>query len=139
VIINDQDLVLVGERSDYPGAWQLPQGGVEPDESPEDAVIRELDEEIGTKDVTIIQRAAAPVDYEFPPELQGGIAKQFRGQRQWWFKLKLTGPSMPDLSRADGEFMSLEWRPVDQIVSDIVHWKKQAYQAGFELLGWQGE
>ncbi|HIC45035.1 MAG TPA: NUDIX domain-containing protein, partial [Sulfurimonas sp.] len=46
--------VFIAERSDLNNIWQFPQGGIDEGETPEDAMFRELEEEIGTRDVKIV-------------------------------------------------------------------------------------
>ena len=53
VLLNADGQVFVAERIDTPGAWQMPQGGIDADEDPRAAVVRELEEEIGTSNAEI--------------------------------------------------------------------------------------
>lgn len=133
-IINDEDRLLAGERSDIPGSWQLPQGGIDPGESPEQALFRELSEEIGCSDLEIIRRLDEPIRYDFPSNLRSEVAKSYAGQEQYWFLLKLNVSAKPDLEAADGEFSQLTWMPVDHLVSGVVFWKQEAYRQGLSRL-----
>lgn len=139
VIAREDGYLLVGERSDQPGAWQLPQGGIDDGESSEEALFRELREEIGTRDVTIITKLSKPIYYDFPAEMNTRLAKQFRGQEQWWFHLKLQEKAKPDLSLSDGEFQSLAWHTPKEVLQGIISWKKVAYEQGLRQLGILGE
>ena len=58
VVVNHAGLVLACHRSDSTGIWQIPQGGIEEGESDEEAMHRELEEEIGTSDVDILGKLA---------------------------------------------------------------------------------
>ena len=131
VIQRPDGCVFAGQRSDRDNVWQLPQGGVEPGESPEQAVRRELLEEIGTASVETIMVCNEPIFYDFPPGMQAPIAKQFRGQKQVWFLLKFTQAARPDLSNSDGEFKALDWREPSVLLAGVVEWKKTAYERGF--------
>src|SRR5689334_19905954 len=88
VIKNKNGHVLAGERADCKGAWQLPQGGIDPGETAETALFRELREEIGTDRVRILQRLPQAITYEFPASMQRQGLKAFRGQSQDWFLLE---------------------------------------------------
>ena len=55
-LLNKENKVFVAERVDLPGSWQMPQGGIDPGELPEEAAMRELKEEIGTDHAEIIDR-----------------------------------------------------------------------------------
>ncbi len=86
--------MLVAERLDRRGAWQMPQGGVQKDEEPKVAALRELKEEIGTDNAEIIAQLPEKLRYEFPDWLQykGGIFRgKYRGQEQDWFALRFLG------------------------------------------------
>ena len=49
VLMNGDGLVFAGQRIDTPGAWQMPQGGIDKGETPREAALRELEEEIGVR------------------------------------------------------------------------------------------
>ncbi|MFW7380165.1 MAG: RNA pyrophosphohydrolase [Oligoflexus sp.] len=138
-IVRSDGHLLVGERSNQPGAWQLPQGGIDEGESPEQAVLRELREEIGTNSVTILSRGLQTICYEFPPEMITKISAQYRGQEQWWFSLQLHSQARPDLALSDGEFVNLDWRSPREVLENIISWKKIAYERGLRQLGLLGE
>ncbi|MEY4631964.1 MAG: hypothetical protein RIQ81_2084 [Pseudomonadota bacterium] len=135
VFINDEGKVLLGERSDAPGAWQLPQGGVDPGESHDQAIVREMREELGVNGFDIIRRATEMCSYEFPPTLPAGIAKNFRGQEQQWYLLRFQDHKFPDLAAADGEFRAVAWQPVTAAIDGVIEWKRDCYRKGFRLLG----
>ena len=71
---HDDDRVLAFERTDVPGAWQLPQGGIDKGEEPIDAARRELAEEtgLGADDVELVGEYPEWVVYELPAELRAG-------------------------------------------------------------------
>src|SRR3984957_9184127 len=94
-LFNREGLVLVAERRDRPGAWQMPQGGVQKGEALHVAALRELKEEIGTDNAEIIAMVPEKLTYEFPDwqqrEKSGANAPyrgKYRGQEQTWLALK---------------------------------------------------
>ncbi|MCX7932354.1 MAG: RNA pyrophosphohydrolase, partial [Rhodovarius sp.] len=98
VLFNPAGLVLVARRADLPnaegapGGWQLPQGGMDPEEDPRIAVLRELKEEIGTDRAEIIGEYPGWLTYDLPPHLLGkALGGRWRGQRQKWFALRFLG------------------------------------------------
>jgi len=136
VISNASGDVLIAERSDPRGAWQFPQGGIDPGETPEVAIQREILEELGIPTIEIIGRAKESVRYEFPREMTGDIAQKYRGQDQIWFHLCCKPGVLPDLSiAADKEFVAYTWVSVQEALDRIVDFKKHAYKRGLELLG----
>ncbi len=132
VIVNKDRKILVGERSDRPGIWQMPQGGIDEGETSEEALMRELKEEIGTDKARIIKKLDDKIAYDFPEELAGDIMKKYKGQIQDWFLLELEDTAVLDLSKSLGEFTALDWKDADSILSGIVFWKKEAYKQGLE-------
>ncbi len=134
VIRNQDGQVLAGERADCKGAWQLPQGGIDPGETAETALFRELREEIGTDRVRILQRLPQAITYEFPVSMQRQGLKAFRGQIQDWFLLELIDTAMPDLSLSEGEFQNLSWMEANSLIEGIVVWKREAYIEGLSAL-----
>jgi putative (di)nucleoside polyphosphate hydrolase len=135
VIKDERGQVLAGERTDAKGAWQLPQGGIDPGESAEEALFRELREEIGTDALHIIRRLPEQVRYDFPPGMDSGPARNYRGQQQTWFLLQLLPEGRPDLAQSDGEFQDIKWAQPQDLVGGIVPWKREAYRAGLQALG----
>ena len=97
-LFNRAGHVLVARRADLPnaegapGGWQLPQGGIDQDEDPREAVLRELAEEIGTDRARIIGEHPDWLTYDLPPSLLGvALGGRYRGQRQRWFALRFLG------------------------------------------------
>ena len=104
-------LVLIGQRADYPESWQFPQGGIDRGETPEDAVRREIAEEVGLgPEVYRITARSGPHRYEFPA---GRDRRGHDGQEQTYFLCHLHGPGPPaiDLARTCGEFAAFRWVP----------------------------
>src|SRR5689334_14129271 len=92
VLINGKGRVFVAMRIDTPGAWQLPQGGIDQGETPRQAALRELHEEIGTDAARIIGVTRNWLRYDLPADLQAKVWKgKYRGQEQKWFLMKFTG------------------------------------------------
>lgn len=135
VFTNDRGQVLVGERRVPRGAWQFPQGGIDPGESPEAAVLREMREELGCRNVEVLAKAPSPVRYEFPS--RASVAKgAYVGQEQVWFLLRFPAGDGPDLAKAkDDEFVDLAWVTPDEALARIVDFKKSAYVLGLKALG----
>lgn len=145
-LFNTRGLVLVAERRDRRGAWQMPQGGVHKDEMPHTAALRELKEEIGTNNAMILGRLPDKLRYEFPDWLQykGGVFRgKYRGQEQTWFALLFKGTDHDiDLSGADEpeepEFVDWKWVTLSETPRLVVDFKKEVYQhmaAGFKSYG----
>jgi putative (di)nucleoside polyphosphate hydrolase len=100
--------ILICERSDTPGAWQFPQGGIEPGETPAAALAREVLEEISLPRRSYsIAAVRGPYRYRFP----AGITKKgFRGQAHHYFLLRLRGPkSLIDPAAGNREFRQTRW------------------------------
>lgn len=136
VVLDAQGRLLVGERARQPGTWQLPQGGIERGETPEQALLREMREEIGTDRIEILARSVRPISYRFPEP----ILRQMRwsGQSQIWFLLRLREGEQPSLEASDGEFIGLAWHTLDAVIEQVISWKREAYESGLSALGLRG-
>ena len=134
VFTNSAGEVLVCERSDVDGAWQLPQGGIEPGESALLALYREMREELGCDRFKVIKEAPGLIKYRFPETLEKKISKKWIGQSQIWFHTVFDENHAPDLSKADGEFKAFEWRKPAKVLAEIIPWKQAAYQEGLSKL-----
>jgi putative (di)nucleoside polyphosphate hydrolase len=131
-LINREGRVLVGQRADRDEpAWQLPQGGIEENETPRQAVLRELAEEIGTDRATVIGEMPGWVAYDFPGDLAARVWDgRYRGQKQKWFALRFEGSDADIDLAASGrpEFRDWKWVPVDALAALAVPFKRQVYE-----------
>ena len=135
VFQNDEGLVLVGERRREMNSWQFPQGGVDAGETADQAVNREMREELGCDKFEIVKKSENMISYDFPTDLNSRIAKQFRGQSQYWYLLNFKDGDGPDLSKADHEFRAFRWLSVESAVKSVIPWKREAYIKGLKILG----
>jgi putative (di)nucleoside polyphosphate hydrolase len=137
-LFNREGLVFVARRADFPnaegapGGWQLPQGGIDADEDPRAAVLRELEEEIGTARATIMGEHDAWLTYDLPPELIGkALGGKYRGQRQRWFALRFTGVDNDIRLDLDPhpEFDAWRWAELAELPGLAVGFKRPIYEA----------
>lgn len=129
VVANSAGLILACERSDRTGAWQLPQGGIENGESPEEALFRELEEEIGTSDVTIIDRLNEVIRYDWPKKL---YKKGYLGQEQHYFLVNLKEEGLLNLEDSV-EFQSTKWMKPQEFIKVVEGFKAEAYETAINL------
>jgi putative (di)nucleoside polyphosphate hydrolase len=129
-------LLLTGQRSKHPGAWQFPQGGVESGESYEDALGREVREELGIADFSILKTSEHFYFYDFPKEEKIPLAQKFKGQKQKWFLCALNPAHPPNLNLAsDQEFNAISWENPKKILDGIISWKKPVYYLALKEFG----
>jgi putative (di)nucleoside polyphosphate hydrolase len=131
MLVNGEGRVFVGRRLDTPNAWQMPQGGIDPGETPRDAALRELGEEIGTAAAEIVAETKGWLRYDLPPELVGKVWKgKYRGQEQKWVMARFTGADRDiDLATEHPEFDAWQWVEPDDLVGLIVPFKRPIYEA----------
>jgi putative (di)nucleoside polyphosphate hydrolase len=120
--------VLVLERIDVPGAWQLPQGGLEVGEEPIEAIKREIREETGIKEINLRLLSPDPrlLAYELPREFRS--KKTGRGQVQLWFLFCYEGSDEAITLGDKKEFRDWKWMSMDDLVSIVVPFRKPVYQ-----------
>ena len=88
MILNTNKKILVGRRLDHPsGYWQMPQGGIDDNENPKEAVWREMMEEIVTNKAKLIKVSNQWINYDIPSETLKTLpwGHKYIGQRQKWF------------------------------------------------------
>ena len=126
--------VFVGRRINGRGAyqWQMPQGGVDLDEAPADAVLREMEEEIGVsaKFVDVLDQTDDWLYYDFPLALRKRMGGPFLGQRQKWFALRFKGTdSEVRLDKHKPEFDVWRWARLEDVPGLVVPFKRPVYEA----------
>jgi putative (di)nucleoside polyphosphate hydrolase len=130
MLINAQGKVFVAKRIDTTSdAWQMPQGGIDDGEDAFAAALRELGEEIGTHNASLIAQNGDWLHYDLPahlvPKLWGG---KYRGQRQLWFCLSFLGDdSEINIATAHPEFCEWQWIDIDRLPDIIVPFKRELY------------
>ena len=134
VLFDATGRVLVARRAGVAAgseaAWQLPQGGIDEGEDPRAAVLRELEEEIGTARTEIIGEHADWLSYDLPPDLAGrALGGRYRGQRQRWFALRFTGTDA-DIRldhTAHVEFDAWRWTALAELPALAVGFRRAIY------------
>ncbi len=133
MLLNKQGLVFVGRRNDIEEseAWQMPQGGINPGEQPQQAALRELAEETGIKEVDIISQSSQWLYYEYPAKIhKKSFAQFYRGQQQRWFAMRFLGDEKDiDLNASHAEFDSWQWTKIERLTAMIVNFKRPVYEA----------
>ncbi len=128
VIINSSGQVLALERTDHPGAWQFPQGGIDDGEEPLTAVYREVEEETGipANALALIRQHPRLLSYELPIEWRG--EKVGRGQTQRWFLFRLFSDDAIQLP-SPGEFSHWRWLRFAELLPLVAPFRQEIYQA----------
>ena len=141
MVLNRAGLVFVGRRTDGPEhvdlthVWQMPQGGIDEDEDPYKAALRELYEETSIRSVQKLGEIADWLTYDLPSEVvKTAWGGKYRGQKQKWFLCRFTG--------ADGdialdrhhhpEFRAWRWIDPEELPGLIVSFKRAIYEAVLE-------
>jgi putative (di)nucleoside polyphosphate hydrolase len=130
MLLNRRAQVLVGRRIDMPSdAWQMPQGGIDGDETPEAAAWREMREETGTDKAALLAESRDWYFYDLPPDLADQIWHgRFRGQRQKWFAFRFLGEDSDiDITTHRPEFSAWKWAAMGELPSLIVPFKRRLY------------
>ncbi|HEX5129238.1 MAG TPA: RNA pyrophosphohydrolase [Usitatibacter sp.] len=138
VLVNSRNQVFWGKRVKE-HAWQFPQGGIKPGESPEEAMYRELNEETGLapQHVRILGRTRDWLHYDVPTHwVKRDWRGTYKGQKQIWFLLRLVGRDCDISLRASGhpEFDAWRWHDYWVPLESVIDFKREAYRLGLEQL-----
>jgi len=141
MLLNHEGLVWAGRRLENTetfGAnalrWQMPQGGIDKGEDPFVAAKRELWEETGVTNASLLAECDEWLEYDLPEDLIGiGLRGKYRGQSQKWFAFRFEGDESeiniihpPDGS--EQEFDKWEWKDMHELPDLIVDFKRDIYQ-----------
>jgi putative (di)nucleoside polyphosphate hydrolase len=136
VLFNHEGRVFIGLRTGMPEGtpetWQMPQGGIDPGEDPAQAVLRELQEEVGTNNAEILAEHPEWLSYDLPENARRTTFRgRFRGQRQKWFALRFLGADSDIVLDRDThpEFSDWRWAALAELPELIVPFKRPVYEA----------
>lgn len=120
--------VFIASRTDVVNAWQFPQGGIDKGETAEEALYRELEEEIGTNNIQIIAEYPEWVSYDFPPAIAEKM-KPYDGQIQKYYLVKLNSGAKIDINtHHTPEFSEYKFVPTKNIYDYITFFKRTVYK-----------
>lgn len=132
ILVKDADnnnYLLVQKTNFDDNQWGFPGGGSEEGDTPEETVKRELEEELGSTEFTILYKSPIKIKFDWPKKDQEvGFQKHnkwFRGQEKSWFIVKLTG-NKQDLILQKEEIKNLKWVSYDEFADHLIfdgQWK----------------
>lgn len=138
ILCNWKNEVFWGKRV-REHAWQFPQGGIKRGETPEAAMYRELEEEVGLapQHVRLLARTRDWLRYNVPEQwLRREWRGNYRGQKQIWFLLRLVGRDTDVRLRASSkpEFDAWRWSDYWVPMDLVIEFKREVYQRALEEL-----
>ncbi len=119
--------IFIAQRNDLLDIWQFPQGGIDEGEEVQEALFRELEEEIGTSSAEIVAEYPEWISYDFPEKIAQKM-KPYKGQTQRYFLLKLDDDAKINLQTEHPEFMDYKFVSVDEVLDMTAHFKKPVYE-----------
>lgn len=142
MLLNDRSQIFLGRRmhvhdsGSYTEQWQMPQGGVGQDETPTAAALRELREEIGTDNVSIVAEHPKWLRYDLPGAMAvDTFGPGIQGQIQKWFVMQFLGTDSDiDIATPQPEFDAWKWVSPKDVLSLIVPFKRRVYS---EVIDWE--
>jgi putative (di)nucleoside polyphosphate hydrolase len=142
-VFNSDGRVLIGRRkpagdpedtSEFGSPWQMPQGGIDKGEAPEDAARRELFEETSIRSAELLAEVPGWIYYDLPDEALGVALKgKYRGQRQRWYAFRFTGAeteinvTQPGDGSMPAEFDKWRWEELARLPDLVVAFKRGVY------------
>ena len=119
---------FIAHRSDIKNAWQFPQGGIDEGETPEEALKRELLEEIGCNNVDILGEYPEWITYDFP-KVARGKCYPYDGQTLKYFLVRLQEDAKIDLHAFEiPEFEEYEFVAYEELFKKVTYFKRKVYR-----------
>ncbi len=137
MLLNGENKIFLGQRADADlPAWQMPQGGIGPYEDSDEAMLRELQEELGTRNVEIIVKSKCWYKYDLPPRLAERLwGGKFKGQKQIWYILRFKGKDKDiNINTYHREFRAWKWVDKEAVLDLVVPFKRPLYERIFKDL-----
>ncbi len=131
ILLNNENKVFVGKRIDNPkNFWQMPQGGINNNESFFQAAKRELEEETGVTKIRLVKKLDKWLIYNLPKNLLGKIWQgKYRGQKQKWFVMKFEGKDQEiNVNTNSPEFLDWKWVNPSELPKIVVNFKVDIYK-----------
>jgi putative (di)nucleoside polyphosphate hydrolase len=123
----DKKEIFIAQRNDMYDIWQFPQGGIDESETPDVALFRELEEEIGTCDVSVVAEFPQWISYDFPLHIAAKMAP-FAGQKQRYYLVRLKKDAVINLETKHPEFKAYRFVEIDTLFEHVAHFKKSIYE-----------
>jgi len=138
ILVNWKNEVFWGKRINQ-HSWQFPQGGIKPGETPEQAMYRELWEEVGLEPghVQILGRTRGWLRYEVPQQwIRREWRGNYKGQKQIWYLLRLVGRDCDVSLRASDhpEFDAWRWSGYWIPLESVIDFKREVYRLALSEL-----
>lgn len=137
LLLNKQNKIFVAKRIDtLTDAWQMPQGGIDEEESSLEAALRELKEEIGTDYVSLLHELPNSYFYDLPQDLAKQLwGGKYKGQKQKWFIFRFEGKDHDIcLETEHPEFNAWRWAEPQELPSLAIEFKRDLYTSLFNVL-----
>lgn len=131
MLLNNENKVFVAKRIDTDvEAWQMPQGGIDEGEDAKAAAIRELEEETGVTDASVIAEYDGWLTYDLPDELYGKVWNgRYGGQTMKWYVMRFHGKDQDiNIETEHPEFSTWRWADMNELEHIIVPFKKEIYR-----------
>ena len=130
---------LIARRKGMRRGWQFPQGGIDGDETVQDALMRELKEEIGTDEVDIIAEYPGWISYDFPKNAKNPRMYPFKGQRQKYFLVRLRESAEIKLdTHITPEFEEYKFVSGEELFKQVAFFKRKVYRKVIEYFTKEG-
>ena len=130
---------MIARRKGMRRGWQFPQGGIDSGESAEEALLRELKEEIGTDEVEIIAEYPEWISYDFPKKSRNLRRYPFKGQRQKYFLVRLKENATINLNAYEApEFEEYRYVGKEELFRRISFFKRRVYRQVIDYFAKEG-